>query len=255
MLKKLGRHLAQQYIGCIALVFALSGTAYAAATIGSADVIDNSLKSVDIKNDGAQDGGLRSEDIAGDALVAADLASNSVGAAELNPSAFAIGDIASTASGFGIPGDAIQSSEVSDDTLTGADVAESTLTQLDGHDSYDATCDPGSLTDVVCDELSFTLGRAMSVSATWAYGFGTDGGEPPIGQCHTTLDGNFKSGGLFLQSEDDSDHNIGGKPVVDVMSLTAGTHTIGFTCREEAPSSSDIVIRDLHMAVIELAFD
>ena len=46
------------------------GVAYAANTIGSADIINNSVRSVDVQNEGPNGGG----------LISADLAENSVGA-------------------------------------------------------------------------------------------------------------------------------------------------------------------------------
>ncbi|MDQ3984969.1 MAG: hypothetical protein M3280_00490 [Actinomycetota bacterium] len=252
----------------LAVLIALvgGGAAYAAATVGSRDVINNSLKSVDIKDDSSEGGGLQSEDIAVDALTENDLGPASVTSGELSPLAFFDPDIARAQSGlFAIPNDAIQSAEVEDASLTGFDVAdgsigtadinESSLTPLDGHDSYDAECDPGTSTAIMCDELTFTLGRPMEVSASWTYGFGTDGGDPPGGGCTTTLNGAAKSGEFILQSEDDSDYNIGGKPILDVMNLPAGTHTIGFRCDESAPDHFDIVIRDLYMSVVELGFD
>lgn len=250
----------------VLVALAGSGVAYAGATVGSRDVIDNSLKSIDIRDDTTQGGGLQSEDIAADALTENDLGPASVTSSELSPLAFFEPDIAPAGSGlFAIPNDAIQGAEVDDASLTGIDIAdgsigtadvnESSLTPLDGHDSYDAECDPGSSTAIVCDELTFTLGRPMEVSASWTYGFGTDGGDPPGGGCFTTLNGANKSGEFILQSEDDSDYNIGGKPILDVMNLPAGTHTIGFRCDESAPDSFDIVIRDLYMSVVELGFD
>ncbi len=242
----------------LAVLIALvgGGAAYAAATVGSRDVINNSLRSVDIKDDSSERGGLQSEDIAADALTENDLGAASVTSGELSPQAFFDPDIARAQSGlFAIPNDAIQSAEVEDASLTGFDVDESSLTPLDGHDSYDAECDPGSSTAIMCDELTFTLGRPMEVSASWTYGFGTDGGDPPGGGCTTTLNGADKSGEFILQAEDDSDYNIGGKPILDVMNLPAGTHTIGFRCDESAPDHFDIVIRNLYMSVVELGFD
>jgi hypothetical protein len=55
----------------VALVVALGGTAYAAATIGSKDVINDSLKSIDLKDEAGvtgedvKDGSLAPEDIGG----------------------------------------------------------------------------------------------------------------------------------------------------------------------------------------------
>ena len=129
------------------------------------------------------------------------------------------------------------------------------LTPLDGHDSFDTVCDPGDSVFIVCDELTFTLGRPMEVSATFVYGFGTDGGVPPRGQCKTTLDGADKDTGIQLWAEDDSDFDLGGTPIVDVMGLDAGTHTVGLRCRESLPDDSDIVIRNIGISVVELGFD
>jgi hypothetical protein len=56
-------------VACLALFVALSGTAYAAATIGSADVIDNSLQSVDLK-DGAA---VKGADVTDDSILGADV--------------------------------------------------------------------------------------------------------------------------------------------------------------------------------------
>jgi hypothetical protein len=51
MLRRLGSHIRNQWIGVLALFLVLAGgTAYAANTIGSDDVIDNSLTSADFKN-------------------------------------------------------------------------------------------------------------------------------------------------------------------------------------------------------------
>ena len=45
----------------------------------------------------------------------------------------------------------------------------------------------------------------MEISATFVYGFGTDGGDPPRGICKTTLDGADKDTDIVLWSEDDGD--------------------------------------------------
>ena len=95
----------------------------------------------------------------------------------------------------------------------------------------------------------------MEISATFVYGFGTDGGVRPRGLCKTTLDGANKSNEIRLSAEDDSDFALGGVPVVDVMNLDAGTHTIGLECLETVADDSDIVIRDIGISVVELGFD
>lgn len=75
-----------KYASIIAVAAFVSGSfiaspelrAYAAATIGSADIIDESIQSVDIKN-----GQVKAADIATDAVGASEIAANSVGASEL----------------------------------------------------------------------------------------------------------------------------------------------------------------------------
>jgi hypothetical protein len=50
MLEQIGRHLARNAIAYLALFVALTGGAYAAAKVNSAQVADNSLRGVDIRN-------------------------------------------------------------------------------------------------------------------------------------------------------------------------------------------------------------
>ena len=59
----------------------------------------------------------------------------------------------------------------------------------------------------------------------------------------------------MLDSEDDSDFNLGGTPIVDVMGLDAGTHTVGLRCGEILPDTRDLVIRNIGISVVELGFD
>ena len=69
MTGRFGDHLRANLVGYVALLVALSGTAYAAATVGSGDVINDSLKSVDLKNAKA----VKSADVRDDALLGADV--------------------------------------------------------------------------------------------------------------------------------------------------------------------------------------
>ncbi|HKX80815.1 MAG TPA: hypothetical protein VJL54_01030 [Nitrososphaera sp.] len=66
--------------GLVAGVFIASPDirAYAAATIGSADIIDETIRSVDIKN-----GEVKASDLAANSVTDSELAANSVGASEL----------------------------------------------------------------------------------------------------------------------------------------------------------------------------
>ncbi len=67
-----GRRLSSRHgtvVAYLALVLASSGVAYAAATVGTADVVNNSLKSIDLK-DGYGVGGV---DVINDSLTGADI--------------------------------------------------------------------------------------------------------------------------------------------------------------------------------------
>ena len=84
-------YIRQHHVGLLALFIALGGTAWAAATINSKDVVDNSLKSVDLK-DGkgvkgvdVEDESLESVDIKDEAVTGADVQDGSLGPADLAP--------------------------------------------------------------------------------------------------------------------------------------------------------------------------
>ena len=68
-MKALGRYLRQHHLALIALFVALSGTAYAAATIGSGDIERNAVRSKHIKR-----GNVRGSDLANGAVSARKLA-------------------------------------------------------------------------------------------------------------------------------------------------------------------------------------
>jgi hypothetical protein len=90
----------------LALIVALGGTAYAAATITGADVVDGSLTSADIK-----DGSLQGVDVATGAISSPDITDHSITHSDL-----------ATAS--------VGSGKVIDDSLTGTDIDESTLGEV-----------------------------------------------------------------------------------------------------------------------------
>jgi hypothetical protein len=78
-------HLRRQWMGALALFLVLTGgVAYAAATIGSEDVIDNSLTTNDLKNNQAvKSADVRDDTLAGGGLTTADLAPGSVTGADV----------------------------------------------------------------------------------------------------------------------------------------------------------------------------
>jgi hypothetical protein len=97
-------------VAYLALFVALGGTAYAAATIGSAQVIDDSLQTQDLKNNSA----VRSGDVADD-----NVANGGLVGADVRPDSLKSSDVASLTGG-----------DVTDDSLKGADVDESSLGEV-----------------------------------------------------------------------------------------------------------------------------
>lgn len=275
MLRRLGMHLTNQWMGALALFLVLGGgAAYATGTIGSADIIDESVRSVDLLNNTIHSADIR-DDTAGGGLRAADLGPRSVGVSELDPGAFAGPDITqdSPTSPFEIANDAVQTSEVLDGTLVGADIASSSLTGadvapesltgsdiseatlggFDGHDAYRDHCDtPSDNTFRECLSVTFELGRPMEVLVMYGGGggHGSNNGDIAYGECRTRLDGADKLEPVNLWNPRATP--VGMAAIFDVMSLSAGTHTVALACREDP---TDMEFYDLTIGVVELAFD
>jgi hypothetical protein len=100
----LSRLSSAHLIALVALFVSIGGTAWAAATINSGDVVDNSLKSRDLKDGKA----VRGIDVKDGSLSGGDVTDGSIDTADLAD-------------------DAVNSAKVNDNTLTGADVNESSF--------------------------------------------------------------------------------------------------------------------------------
>ena len=121
-------HIRSNVIGYVALFFALStGSAVALSgsnTVFTDDIVDNHVRSEDVRNDTLAGGGLTAVDlrpgsvgtseVADESLGAGDLAAGSVGTSEVVADSLAAGDLA--------PG-SVASSEVAADSLAAGDLA------------------------------------------------------------------------------------------------------------------------------------
>ena len=112
-------HLRAQWAGFLALFLVLTGgVAYAADTIGSSDVINDSLLSEDLKNNDIQSvdirsNGVTSEDVANQQVYSADVRDDTLGNGGLQAVDLRAGSV--------------RSSEVAADSLQGGDINEATL--------------------------------------------------------------------------------------------------------------------------------
>lgn|SRR4051794_7856743 len=183
-------------VSYLALFVALGGTsAYAANTIGSDDVIDESLLSQDLKN-----GEVKNADIGADAMTSSKLANGSVQNSDLGPDAVTTskikaGNVGTTDLGAG----AVTSAKVQDDSLTGADIAEPSLGEVsqavnaenaDNLDGFDAgaflgAADTATNSDLLDgrDSKGFTrLGGVVQSDGTVFTGTGFTVNHPAVGQ-------------------------------------------------------------------------
>ena len=120
----------------LAVFIALGGTAYAVNTVGSSDVIDESLLSQDIKN-----GEVKLADIGQAAVASDELANNQVKAADIGDGEVKSAEIANgqvQTADIGV--NQVRTSQVLDANLTGADLANNSLK---GADIDEATLDIG----------------------------------------------------------------------------------------------------------------
>jgi hypothetical protein len=84
MLARLLAQLRQQWMGALALFLVLTGgTAYAANTVLSSDIVDGEVKSVDIGTSQIRSGDVRNDNLSAGGLSSTDLAPGSVGPSEV----------------------------------------------------------------------------------------------------------------------------------------------------------------------------
>ena len=118
----------------IALVVALgTGSAYAANTIGSSDIIDESIQSVDIKNGEVRqgdinDGGVTSHKIADGTVANSDIATGAIGSNSVLDESLTSSDLGTDSVGATeIADSSIDSGEIVDNSLFAADLAPNSV--------------------------------------------------------------------------------------------------------------------------------
>jgi len=88
MLRKFGSHLRDQWIGTTALFLVLAGgTAYAANTIVSTDIVNNEVYGADVRDDTLAGGGLGHVDLKPGSVRSSEVAADSLAGADINESA------------------------------------------------------------------------------------------------------------------------------------------------------------------------
>ena len=120
----------------LAVFIALGGTAYAVNTVGSSDVINESLLSQDIKNGEVKVADIGQQAVATDELANGQVKAADIGDGEVKSAEIANGQVLSA----DIRAGEVRSANVANDNLTGGDVAQNALK---GADIDEGTLDIG----------------------------------------------------------------------------------------------------------------
>jgi hypothetical protein len=131
------KHIKSSIVGYLALFLMLSGTAYAADTVFSTDIVDGEVKSVDVADNGltgvdVANGSLTGTDVANDTLTGVDVADNTIASADVTNNSL---------SGVDVADNTIASADVTNNSLSGADVADNTIASADVTDNTIASAD------------------------------------------------------------------------------------------------------------------
>ena len=226
-------------ISMVALFVALGGVSYAAATIGSAEIKNNSVRSKDVKN-----GDLRGKD----------LKANTIGGSRVLESSLAKVPSAASADNAANATNATnaQNADKAADADTVGGVAPAAFTV--GRSGYDGSCEPGVL-ESICLSVPLTLPRPGRVSVTTGGQWHSDdaAGTSVRGTCRTTLDGagfipSSDEGTLSNQTDGNQESALtAGARVSNV--LPAGTHTFAIRCADDV---GDMDFTDLQLSAVML---
>ena len=160
MFRRLGSHLRNQWAGFLSLFLVLTGgIAYAANTIGSADIIDGSILSADVKNgqvtkDDLADNAVRTGKVLDESLTGHDIQNSTIGGADVNET------LLDPMTGLQIKDQSLSGFDIGDNSIGGEDVEES-LTKseildesLTGHDIQDDTIGGADVNESLLDPLT-----------------------------------------------------------------------------------------------------
>ena len=235
------RPSASLVIACLALFVALGGVGYAAATIGSAAIIDNSIKSKDVRNND-----LRGKDVRTNTLKGADVDESSLGKV---PSA-ANADSAATAAHATNADSATNASQAANaDTVGGVGPDALTIGR-----SALGSCEPGAaFTNCTSVVLSMPRPGRVLLNAGGQWHSDDAAGTSVRGLCRINLDGNpltgvTEEGSLSQQTDGNQEQALAGVTAVTGV-LPAGDHTFTFACSDDV---GDMDFTDVRLSAVLL---
>ena len=232
-------------IACLALFVALGGVGYAAATIGSAAIVDNSIRSKDVRNND-----LRGKDVRTNTLKGADVDESSLGKV---PSA-ANADSAATAAHATNADNATNATTAQNaanaDTVGG--VGPDALTV--GRSALGGICEPGAAYGN-CVSVVLPMPRAGRVLVTAGGQWHSDNaaGTSVRGLCRINLDGAAftsptEEGSLSQQTDANQEQAMSGITLVTAP-LPAGDHTFTVACSDDV---GDMDFTDVRLSAVLL---
>jgi hypothetical protein len=222
-------------VACLALFVALGGVGYAAATIGSAAIVDNSIRSKDVRNEN-----LRGKDVRADTLKGTDVDESSLGQV---PSA-ASADSATTAANAA---NAAQAANA--DTVGGIAPGALTIGR-----SVLGGCEPGTAF-AECASVTLPMTHAGRVLVTAAGQWHSDNaaGTSVRGLCRIDLDGAAltsptEEGSLSQQTDANQEQALSGISLV-TPELPAGDHVFTVACSDDV---GDMDFTDVRLSAVLL---
>jgi hypothetical protein len=229
------RPSASLVVAFVALFVALGGVGYAAATIGSAAIVDNSIKSKDVRNEG-----LRGKDVGANTLKGADIDESSLGQV---PSA-ANADSAATAANATNAANAANADTVGG---VGADALTIGRSDLGG-------CEPGTAF-ADCASVTLPMPRAGRVllNAGGQWHSDNPAGTSVRGLCRINLDGAAftspsEEGSLSQQTDGNQEQALSAMTVVTGQ-LPAGDHVFTVACSDDV---GDMDFTDVRLSAVLL---
>jgi hypothetical protein len=233
------RPSASLVISCLALFVALGGVGYAAATIGSAAIIDNSIRSKDVRNND-----LRGKDVRTNTLKGADVDESSLGKV---PSA-ANADSAATAAHATNADNATNASQAANaDTVGGIGPDALTIGR-----SALGSCEPGTaFTNCTSVVLSMPRPGRVLLNAGGQWHSDDAAGTSVRGLCRINLDGNpltgvTEEGSLSQQTDGNQEQALAGVTAVTGV-LAAGDHTFTVACSDDV---GDMDFTDVRLSAV-----
>jgi hypothetical protein len=242
------RPSASLVIACLALFVALGGVGYAAATIGSAAVVDNSLRSKDVRNND-----LRGKDVRTNTLKGADVDESSLGKvpSAANADAAATAAHATNADNATNAANAVNAQNAGNaDTVGGIGPDALTI----GRSGLSGICEPGAaFTNCVSVVLPMPRAGRVLVTAGGQWHSDDAPGTSVRGLCRINLDGAAftsptEEGSLSQQTDGNQEQAMSGVTLVTGV-LPAGNHTFTVACSDDV---GDMDYTDVRLSAVLL---